>query len=212
MRPSYFVGLDLGQTSDFSALAVLEQTCDVLKLPRRWRYACRYLERWPLGTPYPQIVDAVAALTAREPVAGGKLVADQTGVGAAVVDLFRQRRLGCTLTPVMITAGEATTHTKTGWHVPKRELAAVLVALMQTGRLTIVGDMPWADALHRELATFQIKLTAAGNEVFGAERRRDHDDLVLAVALAAWFGERNPPAPPGPPVAAIPGQEFPRPY
>ena len=30
----------------------------------------------------------------------------------------------------------------------------------------------------------------SGNETFESWRERDHDDLVLAVALAAWLGER----------------------
>jgi hypothetical protein len=43
--------------------------------------------------------------------------------------------------------------------------------------------------LARELQTFKIKMTAAGNETLESWRERDHDDLVLAVALAAWAGE-----------------------
>jgi len=40
--------------------------------------------------------------------------------------------------------------------------------------------------LARELETFQVKLTEAGNETFESWRERDHDDLVLAVALVCW--------------------------
>ena len=42
----------------------------------------------------------------------------------------------------------------------------------------------------RELTTFQVKITPAANEVFGAWRQGAHDDLVLAVAIAIWQAER----------------------
>jgi hypothetical protein len=34
-----------------------------------------------------------------------------------------------------------------------------------------------------------VKVSAAGNEAFTGWRERDHDDLVLAVALACWLAE-----------------------
>jgi hypothetical protein len=40
-----------------------------------------------------------------------------------------------------------------------------------------------------ELLAFRAKVTASANETFEAWRERDHDDLVLAVATAAWVGE-----------------------
>ena len=35
-----------------------------------------------------------------------------------------------------------------------------------------------------------MKITAAANETFEARHEGRHDDLVLAVALAVWAGER----------------------
>ena len=46
--------------------------------------------------------------------------------------------------------------------------------------------------LVRELLDFKVKITAAANETFGNFREGTHDDLVLAVAIAAWEGERGP--------------------
>jgi hypothetical protein len=34
-----------------------------------------------------------------------------------------------------------------------------------------------------------VKITPTANEAFGAWREGAHDDLVLAVAIAAWEGE-----------------------
>jgi hypothetical protein len=36
-----------------------------------------------------------------------------------------------------------------------------------------------------------VKITPATNEVFGAWREGQHDDLVLAVAIAVWQAERR---------------------
>jgi hypothetical protein len=50
-------------------------------------------------------------------------------------------------------------------------------------------DHPETKILVRELGTFSVKITSAANETFESWRERDHDDLVLAVALAAWGAE-----------------------
>jgi hypothetical protein len=42
----------------------------------------------------------------------------------------------------------------------------------------------------RELSGFQVKVPSATEEELGAWREGAHDDLVLAVAVAAWIGER----------------------
>jgi hypothetical protein len=72
-------------------------------------------------------------------------------------------------------------------------LVGVLQVLLQTRRLRIAQALPEAAILAKELETFQVKITAAANEAFGAWREGQHDDLVLAVALAAWAGERGLP-------------------
>ena len=69
MPPEYFLGLDLGQAADWSALAVLERTTmpqeSTVRCEHAWQFGCRGLKRWPLGTSYPAIVDNVAALVPR---------------------------------------------------------------------------------------------------------------------------------------------------
>jgi hypothetical protein len=62
--------------------------------------------------------------------------------------------------------------------------------LLQARRLK-VAKLPEREVLMKELAAFKVKVTAAANETFEAWRERDHDDLVFAVCLAAWMGERG---------------------
>jgi hypothetical protein len=74
--------------------------------------------------------------------------------------------------------------------VPKKELVGVLQVMLQARRIKVAPTLPEAATLVRELTTFQVKITPAANEVFGAWREGQHDDLVLAVAIAVWQAER----------------------
>ncbi len=79
------------------------------------------------------------------------------------------------------------------WHVPKRDLVATLQILLQGKRLLVADALPDAAVLLQEMLNFQMKITAAANDVYGAWREGAHDDLVLAVALACWWAERPRP-------------------
>lgn len=84
----YFVGLDLGQTTDFTALCVLERPRLKTAIEPDPPYALRHLQRFPLGTPYPEVVRDLIAVLKTPPMPGSLVAVDQTGVGRAVVDLL----------------------------------------------------------------------------------------------------------------------------
>jgi hypothetical protein len=190
----YFVGLDLGQSRDHTAIAVLERA----ELGGDWdpvmfahlkvvELRLRYLERVALGTPYPEVVARVRQVTRSEKLAGRcRLIADATGVGRPVIDLLRIADLGCSLWPATITSGEMETQQDGNYRVPKRDLIVGLQVLFQQEALQIAGGLEYGPALMAEMAAMQVKITPAGNEQYGAWREGDHDDLVLAVALACW--------------------------
>src|SRR6266508_5298481 len=181
----YTIGLDLGQAQDYSALVIVEQSDD------RTRYDVREIRRWPLGTSYPAIVADVAALVGLPQLVGPALVVDATGVGRPVVELFAIA--GCEPKGVMITAGShATRDTESGyWHVPKKELVSSVQIHLQSCTLQIEQALPEARTLTEELLNFQVKITAAANDVYGEWRTGKHDDLVLALALALWYAPRH---------------------
>lgn len=205
MADSFFVGLDLGRAQDFSALAVLERSWERLRSGRLLsRLALRHLQRWPLGTPYTTIAEETAALCKRPPLCNPVLAVDETGVGAAVLDIFRAAPLSAQLTPVLITAGHQFTREGAGWHVPKKELAGSLQVLLQSGRLKL-GDIAGRADLHRELLAFRAKITPEGAQTFDNDwRTAPHDDLVLAVAIPCWIASRHAPPPPPASVAGGP--------
>src|SRR5262249_25572485 len=131
-------------------------------------------------------------LTAARPLAEGTLAIDGTGCGRAVVDLFRQHpRLQVSCRPILITAGQAVSQDEHGYlHVAKVQLVSTLRVLTQSRRLKIAPTLKLARTVERELATFTAKITPAGSETFQADwRTKEHDDLILGVALAAFLGE-----------------------
>ena len=188
---AYYSGLDLGQATDYTALAVAERTSQPNpSKPREevYSFAVRHLHRWPLGTPYPRVVADVKVLFADPPLKGTVLAIDRTGVGRAVSDLFSAAAVTASMRPLTITAGEKSS----GMSVAKKDLVGAVQAPLQDRRLTIAERLPLARVLAAELAAFRVKVTPAGNETFEAWRERDHDDLVLAVALALYVGNVQP--------------------
>ena len=127
-----------------------------------------------------------------------RVAVDQTGVGAPVVDLLRQASLNAFLFPIHITAGATVNREGGVEYVPKRDLVSIAQVALQTERLKIAAELEAASVLVREMQNFQVKITDAANDTYGAWRTGMHDDLVLAVAMALYVGQkRGAPVMPG---------------
>jgi hypothetical protein len=165
-----------------------------------------HLERPRLGTSYPEIVERLKSLIARLPAHERvNILVDRTGCGRPVVDLMRKEKLQ--IIPVTIVfSGTVSGDRLGGFNVPKRDLVSNLAIIFQDARLKSPRSLAEAPAMIEELQNFKIKFTRAGNDTYEAWRESDHDDLVLAAAMAAWFGEKklysilNPPPLPRAPV------------
>jgi len=180
----FFVGLDLGQKQDFSAVAVVEPTPQCMRV--------RHLERLPLGTPYVKVVSRVSEIMRHPALAQrSRLVVDATGVGAPVVEMLRAVRPPCRVTAVTITAGEIARGGGEEWHVPKKDLMAGLQVLLESGRLKIPRKLEAAATLVRELTDVRLNPKPGGRVGIGADGYGEHDDLALAVALACWRARRG---------------------
>jgi len=186
----FYLGLDLGQANDTTALAVLRQTFQDKE--SHALYEVPFLRRFPLGTGYPDIVKDVARIVADPQISRRyALMPDMTGVGRPVVDLLR--RAGLSVQPVMITGGSLAHQTDGVHYVPKCELVTVLQVLLQNQCLRFAASLPEIQTLVNEMLAFRVKVGAANNEPYSAWREGAHDDLLLAVAMAAWKGEREAP-------------------
>lgn len=211
--PSRFVvGLDLGQATDPSAMAILKVTDSGLS-DAGWdpipKFDVVHLEQLPLGNAYPWIVGRVTKLfespalhyilddatLTTEHYDPPQLVIDATGVGRAVVDMFLDARPDAETHPLTITAGDSVREerwnnsgAKAFW-VGKRHLVSAIQAALQSGRLKVNPTLDDAPVLKAELLNFQVAVTESGHETFNA-RVGKHDDLVLATGMAVWIGSR----------------------
>lgn len=179
----YFIGVDLGQASDYTALSVIEKSGNMAYI--------RHLERLQLGTPYPYQVSRIKMIWSTLPK-GTRLIVDHTGVGRAVVDLIK--REGMNPVALTITAGNEPTKEGMNWHIPKRDLISSLIVAFQTGNVKIAKSLPEAETLTRELMNFKLKVNLqTGHDSYEAWREGIHDDLVLSVAMAVYTAELGKP-------------------
>lgn len=230
----YFMGLDLGQARDYTALAIVEEPIWVdpswaRPWPKEWGEKpsaptgwvspasmrpsdvedaigralergrppnpplfVRHLERFELGTRYPDIVERVKEIVYKPPVthARGVLLIDKTGVGASVLDSFNHAGVGANA--ITIHGGSEVTRDpqRAGFRVPKKDLVSTVQMLLQSGRLKIAEALPEAATLKAELLNFRAKINPeTAHASFEHWREGDHDDLVLATAMACWFRE-----------------------
>src|ERR1017187_287861 len=173
------VGLDLGQASDFTAVAILES------LPAERVWAVRNLDRFPLHTPYTVIVEQIRLLMKAWPLRDrAHLVVDGTGVGRPVLDLLRRAGLGRRLVSVTIHGGDKVT-VGGGYGVPKRDIVSTLQLLLQQGRLKIAAGLHDAKALFTELASFGVRISDSGHDTYGAGSANEHAAIVTAGPPAA---------------------------
>lgn len=194
-----YVGLDLGQRQDHSAIAVVERMDRWVAYqgPAFHSLEVRHLERMALGTAYPAVVYRVQEVLQTSMRRGGcALVVDATGVGAPVVDLLKAAKLGCELTPVSITGGERESQSGTGaaavWCVPKKDLVAGVQVLLERRELKIAAQLRDAGTLVKELMSMRTaQRGTAGRVRMGAEGFGEHDDLAMALALACWRARRK---------------------
>ena len=153
-----------------------------------------HLERPLLLTPYPDVVARVRAICEAAPLSGYcTLVVDATGVGRPVLDMLRValKDSKTPILPVMITSGERETQANGMWHVPKRDLVSALAIRIQKRAIAIADGLPHIEALLKELMNFRMKMSLSGHDSYEAWRAGQHDDLVIALALACWAAKRK---------------------
>jgi hypothetical protein len=213
------VGVDLGQQRDPTAITVIERgyvsagklynshywyngrEFYAAREPVKLEYHVRHLERPALGTSYVDVVERIIVLLKSLGDDELVLTVDMTGVGRPVADMLKRRleewleqdrNVYLNTAWITITGGDSVTKAEGGGlRVPKRDLASAPLVLMQNKQLKIAEGLQLADTLKRELLNFKVKINiTTGHDSYEAWREGDHDDLVLAVAIACWCGER----------------------
>jgi hypothetical protein len=188
----FVIGVDLGQVHDYTAVTIIERR----QAPGAW--VVRFLVRFPLGTSYPEIVERIKDLMYLSPLRGqSHLALDATGVGRPVLDLFRQAGMGCPPVGISIHGGDAVTRDPaiSGYRVPKRDIVSNLQIRFELDQIKINSKMRYADLLVKELQNFRVHIAESGHDSYGAGRSGAHDDLVLALGIAVWLGQKYRPLP-----------------
>jgi phage FluMu gp28-like protein len=178
----FFVGVDLGKKHDYSTIVIVEKCGDELLV--------RGAERIPLGTPYSRLVEILREVVRRPELAGRcSVVVDATGLGEPVMEMIRRGDLGCDVTAAVISGGNRAGRKKTGKYktVPKHDLMIGLQVALEDEELKIARRMTETRALVKELTDMRVNDRGG----MGAEGSGQHDDLVMAVALACWRAKRG---------------------
>jgi|SRR5829696_2331232 len=196
----YVIGLDLGQKQDYTAVCVVEKherSSSGVGEDKPMLHL-RHLERYALGTSYGDQMDQVAELVGKikrqinrvyQPQP--ELIVDATGVGVGVVEMLKDRKLK--YRAVSITGGITEGRSGGVYHVPKRNLVSRAVAPFEGKRLKIARNMRLVPELVKELENFKVKVNLrTAHDAYEAWREAEHDDLVLALALACWWAEKRP--------------------
>jgi len=156
-EPPYTIGIDWARYSDFTSVAVLCGSNEAAHLVE--------LQKWN-EMAWGEQVERAARLIGRYPNA--RVLCDATGVGDPVIEMLQTALPHHSIEGIGFTS------------VVKRQLIDNLAFLMERGKLKF---LPNPD-LMRELEHFEAQTTLSGNVRLGSKSGY-HDDLVIALALAA---------------------------
>ena len=186
----FYVGVDLGRQQDHSAIAVVE------RIAGRTERVLRGIKRIPLGTPYAEVLEQLRRTTQSPRLEGNcRAVVDATGLGAPVVEMLKHNGLGCETYAVTITAGDKARSLgwqggALWWNVPKQDLVGRVQVLLEREELRIPRKLSEVGSLLRELRAMRTDTTERGRRKTSAHGS-EHDDLVMAIALACWLASQS---------------------
>jgi hypothetical protein len=201
----FYVAVELGPGNQTTGVAVIEKVfptelkqvsfsggMDWVETEDPPQYKCAWLTRLPAATRFPTVIQytkkIIDGLPAKTPVT---LIVDVTGSGRPIMGMMMRQDIH--LTPATITAGDDYNLVDGMWRIPKKVLASTLQVLLQESRLEFAAAMPAIPSLMADMLNFQVKVTTTANDAIELWREGKNDDLVLAVALAAWLAEQGRP-------------------
>lgn len=213
MKDTYFLGLDLGQKSDYTALTVLQRITRLeaygeeameLRKARGLRYGrygrpgtvlhpdrpvveayhIRHLERMPLGTAYTAVAEHVKRVQDTPPLRSAETHVVADVTGVGLPVFEMLQAAGVGgLRGVSIHGGDAVTRDGLVYRVPKRDLVSTLQVLSQQEMLHAAEGLPDWPVLRHELQSFQAKINLATGHDT-YEAWREGDHDDLVLSLA----------------------------
>ena len=129
-EPEYIIGVDLGYSQDYTALAIAERVG-----LKKAEYRIRHLMRFELLTPYQEVARQVHRILHSEQMRlfDKHLIIDATGVGRPVIEMFEDE--GLEPIAITITSGFEFTRVKdrAEFRVPKEHLVSAMQMVVQGG-------------------------------------------------------------------------------
>lgn len=174
-------GIDLGQTNDYTAHAVIETLDGISYL--------RFITRMR-DMRYDDMMKRSAQIIHSK---FGNIWGDATGAASpAAFDILEHYIEGypCVLTRVKITGGDAINVTDFSLNVPRGLLIdnvriGIQNQTIKFPKTLTINDVDMAEVLYKEILNFQSELSTSGNVIYKT-RQGKHDDMLFAVALAYY--------------------------
>ncbi len=194
MRDCEFIlSLSLGSGGASSGLAVVEPKPVARKSGKEESapahdevvtFEVIWLERFGADRRYPAIIARVVEIVAARQLGRRySLLVDITATGRPPLKLLEDR--GQYPRALQVVAGTEETYVSGVQSVPRRDMVSVVQVLLQSNRLQVAADLEFARDLVADLQAFDPQPPPAGQ----APHR--NEDLVRAVALAVWWGDRQ---------------------
>ena len=183
----HIISVSLGGPAKPTGLAVIEPHSkyqhpkgDESQLVWDNYYNVRHLERLAAGRAYPAIVARVREVASHKRLArGSTLLVDITNTGAPPLRLFEDQ--GLYPEPFQVTDGGNPAYGDNIQALPRRDMiSAAQVVLQQPDRLNVSSALELAPTLVTDLQAYDPDMP----------ERSQNADLVTAVAVAVWWGER----------------------
>jgi hypothetical protein len=190
----FFLGVDFGQRQSHSAYVLTDLVLRLTNLREPITFQpvtrpiirIRKIGRFPLGTSYPEVIQGLKAIFNRWSPNWERvlLVCDATGPGLPATE-FLQKELASArrVLPIQITS-QPTRITYDSKEISKMQLVDELRFVIDGKFLVWNHAHPLADDLMKELTNFEYAETRTGLPT--ARAGQGNDDLVIALALAAW--------------------------
>jgi hypothetical protein len=193
--PVFLVGLSVGQGARPSGMAILERQ---KRGNAPATYTCCYLRRWPLATNYPSLQSYLERIFSDSRLTDPYLILEAGPSTRAILSFFRRQRLPAKMLAVEVKTSAEDRKVEGLWKVGKGTVIETARHVIQEHQLIfdeqmppeVIKTTPTAQTVYQALATYTYNETAMVNEAF-ASRDGEYDDMVLAVALACWYGESS---------------------
>lgn len=186
MNKRIFIGLDLGQQFDYTAMTVVSS---FRTGPRELMHTIEYIYRFPLKMSYSVMANSVTRfINTQLKIYSPILIVDFTGVGAPVYDILTKNGLK----PVAFTITGGNTPkivSKYKVNVPKQDMVASLQIALQNNVIRIPSNTNELEQLKAEIQNFTMKINKNNKESFGALQDGIHDDIVMALCMSIWYAD-----------------------